>query len=307
MEISARVGVDPDAQQCENTVADQVVVMNLLDAVDTAAGGAGTAWTPPSEGWCSDDLAAAIVRFQQEQGLTTDPVGVVTPGGETLLRLSEVAEAPAPEQPPAPAGRLRLWVSAFIPGAWDPLTSPVPDSSGRTMVHGPVPGVSDCFLTDQRDFSADPAASSRVHSEIVLDLSTGLTDSESHRCDDTVEVDCEDGDEEGRANGDTSRCSFAGPAPDPAGRYQLDLRMAANNPLFTGSPDIDVTGTFVVDAAARTVSFSGKIDEFPAYEGYVALDDQPPVTLFQRLPDAGRSPADIFGEANRPVEVTVTY
>jgi len=39
------------------------------------------------------------------------------------------------------------------------------------MVTGPIPFVSDCFLTDQRGFSSDRSKTARMHLEATIDLS----------------------------------------------------------------------------------------------------------------------------------------
>jgi hypothetical protein len=42
------------------------------------------------------------------------------------------------------------------------------------MFHGPIPGVSDCFLTDNRKFESNIDAPSRMHSEITIDMSSDI-------------------------------------------------------------------------------------------------------------------------------------
>ena len=59
------------------------------------------------------------------------------------------------------------------------------------MIRGPNP-LSDCYLTDQRNFSNDINAKSRMHSEFKVDFA-GMrpTITQSHRCDLTTELDRE--------------------------------------------------------------------------------------------------------------------
>jgi hypothetical protein len=76
------------------------------------------------------------------------------------------------------------------------------------MIPGPFP-TSDCFLTDQRDFSSAVNAKSRMHCEARIDLrSPAPTMTEYHNCDWTTECDCEDGDEECKKKGGTGGMKY---------------------------------------------------------------------------------------------------
>lgn len=202
---------------------------------------------------------------------------------------------------------LRIWISSFIPKDIPGRTMPVPDGSGRTMMPGPTP-LNDCFLTDQRGFAAEPTAASRMRSLVEID-EAGLTlVAQRHHCDNTVEVDCEDGDVE---------CDLP---PDPSGLTVVDFQStgagcsfrfkgAANNPCFSGSPYIEwivsvaVTrsgGRFTVAAQPGSV-----VEPFPAFEMY-ATTGGPAKALFQVPPNAGAGPGDLYGPPNKPVSGSVT-
>src|SRR4051812_27133264 len=87
---------------------------------------------------------------------------------------------------------LTIWISCFIPKEIAGYTRPLPGDATKTMIPGPTP-ISDCFLTDQRSFSNSPTASSRMRSAVIIDASSWGASSTNHHCDNTVEVDCEDG------------------------------------------------------------------------------------------------------------------
>lgn len=72
---------------------------------------------------------------------------------------------------PTPIHSVKFWINAFIPRDVSGYTKPVPGGPhrGKTMIPGPNP-VSDCYLTDQRDFSNDIHAKSRMHSEFRMAL-----------------------------------------------------------------------------------------------------------------------------------------
>jgi hypothetical protein len=206
---------------------------------------------------------------------------------------------------------IAFWINAFIPRDIFGLTTPVPNGpyANQTKIAGPVPGISDCFLTDQRSFDSSRRASSRLHSEGVLYIDgDNLLLNQSHRCDPTIEIDCESGTEECNKSGDTSRMKLtllSSVVTDNKARINVEL--AANNPCFFGSPDIDVQGEFTVDFTEETVVFIGKVEPFPAFEAYVAIDSGGVQALFQLLPIEGKSPLNLFGPPNRAISGSVPF
>ena len=83
---------------------------------------------------------------------------------------------------------------------------------------------------------------------------------------------------------------------------QLDYKAAASNPLFSHAPDIDLSGTLQIDRDNLNFRFFGAMDGFPAFEAYVSFNDGPPTNVFQLGPN---TPADLIGDANRPIDVTI--
>lgn len=104
---------------------------------------------------------------------------------------------------------LQIWIYSFIPKDIAGYTRTIPASGGKTMIPGPLP-VSDCFHTDQRAFSSQPAASSRTRSRIEIDTATMTLAAQNHHCDPTVECDCEDGEEECNKVPDSSNLKITG-------------------------------------------------------------------------------------------------
>ena len=228
-----------------------------------------------------------------------------------------------------PIRSVKFWVNAFIPRNVPGYTMTVPAGPhlGKTMIPGPqsvgVPtiqltpywfphigktwvGVSDCYLTDQREFSNDIHAKSRIHSEFRLDVTGPVpTLTQWHNCDYTTECDCEDGDVECHEQGKTSRClytlapaSMSGPGP-----YTIKVKCAASNPCAPTSRlfgDIDFEGSVVVDIASRSIAFDLLIDQFPAFEAYATLNDGAGVTMLRESPPFGNTVMNLPGGANRP-------
>jgi hypothetical protein len=156
-----------------------------------------------------------------------------------------------------------------------------------------------CYLTDQRGFSDSITASSRMHCEITVEISTFKMVGQSHWSSGTTEVDISTGDQTGFKKADMSRCQYldlsvgpafgyhsgppltwgsppsAGtpPASSPPPRARFKLTAAAGDPLVGMAADIDYNGILSIDldlgTSKITVSFEGKIDAFPEYDCYV--------------------------------------
>lgn len=223
--------------------------------------------------------------------------------------------------------RLHIFIRAFIPKVHtgNPgYVRPVPSNPNlfvipNLAVSGNVcnPTVtSSCFSSDNRMFSNDPQASSRIVSEIVLVISGSTVTVEQadgraiHRAGATHKVDCQTGaDIVPSQTASTSNMHFGTPAI-AGGIVQIIVDGRASNPLVFGSPDIQYGGSFIFNIAAKTLRFSGSIKNFPAYEAYAQLNDGPIVTLFQSPPPPNTTVCDLIdlgsGIQLRNVDSTVT-
>lgn len=207
--------------------------------------------------------------------------------------------------------------------------------------NGKVPGFDDCYLTDQRSFdSFNKFASSRIHAEVVVDFTDatpimrpmppfGATV-------ETVRVRVSTGavlnTGRGFARGGFSkgpgfvagskqvevrfnvagsnpiakmpRVIFIPPTPITPIPIPLPREPSSSDPQSLADPDIDMIGSFVIDAQTRKLNFRAAIDGFPFYEGYVSADGGSPVTIFRLAPKPGENPASgLPGLPNRVVEV----
>lgn len=210
-----------------------------------------------------------------------------------------------------PMRSVKFWLNAFIPRDIPgyTLTVPAGPHRGKTMIPGPATGsISDCFLTDQRAFSNQIHAKSRMHSEFRLNL-TGWPPqlTQWHNCDQTTEVDCEDGDEECRDKGNTSRMRFAllpSRVTSPTGPFEIEMTCSASNPCAPSSRiggDIDYTGRITVAPAARRIDIDAVVDAFPAFEAYATINDGAGVTVFRLPPPSGHTVRNLPGGPNRRV------
>ena len=198
---------------------------------------------------------------------------------------------------------LKIWINAFIPKDLPGYTETVLKGpySGETMVHGPIESINDCFLTDQRTFSSQIDASSRLHSQIEIDLATltEVQNSEFHDCSYTIEVDCEDGEEECKSKGKTSRMHFYHLRAISSTELGINVDGRSSNPCFTFSPDVFYSGILriVLKNDSGSVSFNGMIGGFPAYEMYISLDGNI-IQVFNSPPPPGNTPASLLNRDN---------
>jgi len=205
---------------------------------------------------------------------------------------------------------VRFWINAFIPNS-------VCELFGDTFgLRAPFPPNA-IFAGDQRDFSNDPNASARMHSEVVIgDVSsdTPTIQSQTHICGETHRID-EAGNVLERATAAADRMRFlnlrGSQTVDPEGgvidgipnSIQIDFVGSAGNPLI-GAPDIDYSGTLTIDRDGSHAIVKGAVNDFPAYEMYCSVDDGPALTLVQKNPVV---PLDLFGEENRPLQGSASF
>jgi hypothetical protein len=191
-----------------------------------------------------------------------------------------------------------FWVKAFIPLHVEGVTETYPKDSSMSMLQG-LPFIGDCFLTDHRSFGSASGASARMHSETWIWIKPdGYSWDQAHRCGETIEVDCEDGDEEGKETAGTEDMSFT-EKEGSSSRVVLDFKAAGANPLVFAAPNIDLEGTLTLDRVNQYIEFVGKVDNFPAFEAYVSINGSAPRTIAQLGPEDGAGPSSLIGGANR--------
>src|SRR5262249_12269999 len=110
MPIRARVGKHTQAggRQCQNWADDQKAVIDLLNQIPTASGGAGRGLRPRViAGIASNELSAAFVAFERKN-FPGQHLGFFDPGGPMFRKLEALGTptpapaAPAPAAPPPP-------------------------------------------------------------------------------------------------------------------------------------------------------------------------------------------------------------
>lgn len=100
--IKANVGRRPH-RDCMNLKTDQIAVMTMLNAIPEQLGGAGGKLKAPiRQGYCSDELYNAIVRFQKVNTGMVD--GKIEPTGPAMVFLNALAERHFPANLTGPGG-----------------------------------------------------------------------------------------------------------------------------------------------------------------------------------------------------------
>ncbi len=227
--------------------------------------------------------------------------------------------------------QIRFWLNAFIPETVSGYTERLTTGphEGKTAI--PLPTVAlvttnihkpkgTGYLSDQRSFSSDPAASVRMQSiaSVVLRNGNAALLSGNHTSSGTTEVNIGTGAEQGYAVADMSRCRFSRlerrndalspnyPGPgDPSGPgWYMTVRGQAGDPLVVMAADIDYSGNFRIDLdranpGQLTVSFNGFIDSFPAFEAYAEVGGRTQ-ELFRTPPPPGNTVMNLLGRATRP-------
>jgi hypothetical protein len=132
-----------------------------------------------------------------------------------------------------------------------------------------------------------------------------------HRTSGTTEVDLETGEQTGFKLADLSRCKCTA-LPRRVSGAILDVELVgkASDPLVWGAADIDYEGIFKISVVSTagifTVSFSGMIDAFPAFECYARFEAETK-EIFTARPPCGNTVTDLLGSANRPIAGAVRF
>jgi hypothetical protein len=201
---------------------------------------------------------------------------------------------------------MSFWLNAFIPRDIFGATTMLREGEykGLTALSGPP-----CSLTDQRNFSNDLRASSRMHSLVKVDLTTSepvLT--QQHRCDDLIQCDPASGEVLNKRRVSTSKMTFSLEATTPTILIQMDCRYGESvRRADHGINDIEYKGTIEISPAARSLDIDIMICLFPAFEGYAAINDGPGAILFRHAPPAGILSLGPPRGANRRIRSGLVY
>jgi hypothetical protein len=185
-----------------------------------------------------------------------------------------------------PVRSISFWCNAFVPrdivGATALLSRG--DHRGLTALSG-----SPCYLTDQRDFSNELNARSRMHSLAKIEITnSGAVMTQRHRCDEFKECDPISGDMIRRRQSSLSNMQFRLEAAHPIILIRMDCKYTDPlAPTAHAIGEIEYYGAIKIDPVARAIEIDFMVCLFPAFEGYAAINDRHPVILFRHSPAAG--------------------
>jgi len=225
-------------------------------------------------------------------------------GRMTITRLDDELKNLSLPRPPVPPvvkriSNVKFWINAFIPRDVASLTKQLlggPDK-GQTVIE-----FFGLFHTDQRSFSSELAASSRLHIEFDLDLDRLDVTFRTAFCGESKKYDNIITGEIVDRKTATPQFIVDGLQLHTDGRVRFNG--AAPNPLAPpGAPDIDITGTVTVSAATASLELNCLVDDFPFYEGYAISNNGFPFKLFEAPPQPGKTPQDLAGPAVRRIHI----
>lgn len=203
--------------------------------------------------------------------------------------------------------KLHLWCNVFIPGEIPGLTEVVSRGTyaGQTYLPSPLP-LQGGFLTDNRSFSKQTHAPSRLHARMVVDLEKGRV-RDWYQCGETIGIHRETGEELCRGRESVDRVRVENMHLDEeAPELTFTVTGACANPCIALAPSVDFILEVRINAreghwlGLLEVSVDGRVEPFPAFEMYVRrshsrrsyplfqLPVSPEATLFSMLGPANR-------------------
>ena len=165
------------------------------------------------------------------------------------------------------------------------------------------------YLTDQRNFSNDLHAPSRMQSWVKVDLTASppvLT--HHHRCDDLIQCDPASGDVLRKQRVGTSKMKFSLASTTPTILIQMDCRYGNSIARAGhGIGEIEYRGTIEIVPEAARFEIDIMICLFPAFEAYAVINDGPSAILFRHAPPAGILSLGPPRGANRRIRSRLDY
>jgi hypothetical protein len=207
--------------------------------------------------------------------------------------------------PTTVSDRVTIRMRAFIPSSLPnspQATEPVPNKPGSFMIRGPVAQAtallnidlsSDCFLTDNRTFSPDPGAASKVTTEFRIIINHGqvaispATGTQAHKAGNSTRLQCATGNVVAVKPGDFSGLFGVRALGKPAvadNKIQIIGQAAIANPHLSTAPMIDYSFDFTYDSSTHRLKFTVTAGRFPALEVYAFRGNGSPVTVLQLQP-----------------------
>lgn len=196
----------------------------------------------------------------------------------TLLVVAAILTCWTSRSDSASSHSIEVWLRAFIPGpsasgtANDVIVATPNNQPGSIVKLVFRDSVIDCYLTDNRGFSHETSASSRVETQfsIAWNGSTATISPSSSRSKASVssQVDCDTGAVTKSASGNVDRDAIGSPAVHN-GVVQVSGQVTATNVIPLVGPSIDYSFSLSWSPATGHVDIDVTYGVFPAFEVYV--------------------------------------
>lgn len=200
-------------------------------------------------------------------------------------------------------GALEISIKAFIPdpanagNAKDNIVA-TPNGNGGSMVS--FAGF--CFKTDNRGFSNDPAASSRLTTSFMINPTSGTTaaiipDEGRTIAAITNRLKCDDGSAIASKQGVVDRDAIGNPAVAD-GTIEVIGQVTGTNiltPAGDAGPSIDYSFDLQWNPTTATLTAKVNFGSFPAFEMYARQPGGPWISIVQQLPT--KTPLSLAGDA----------
>jgi hypothetical protein len=166
--------------------------------------------------------------------------------------------------------RIKIWVKTFIPFPKVEMTR-----------FGP------CFSGDNRSYSDAPDASCRTHQEIEFEVTPIKVLNNNSYTGMSHLIHCHTGRVIISAQANANRIISGPVAPTNHGTINVQMTLAASNPLVYFAPDVDMEISLDFDWAASQVTVRGRHDGYPAFEIYISVNGGQPSQLYHFSPQLG--------------------
>lgn len=222
--------------------------------------------------------------------------------------------------------QVRCWVKAFIPEA-------VYSASGQEITWRPdmkahgsmlplqpyLPSVTASYATDQRTFSDDPKASARITTSVQIPANDNRDVVVTRYSDPTIQFrkswvglfTFQDGSVESL----TSRPNGKQSIFQSENKLNIFFSTHGSNPFFSVrgysyAPPISMNFNLCFEQKEEDgqlqISLQGLVSQFPAFEAYLQMDNQAPVTLLRHEPQRGHTPFNLMYGATESVSGSIT-
>jgi hypothetical protein len=147
-----------------------------------------------------------------------------------------------------------------------------------------------------------------MHSCVTLDLAASEPAiSVTHRCDWAITCDREGGAVICRAQADTRRMTASVVSVDP---LLVQLECASTHPcpgVVPALQELEYRGTLTYRAARQELFVDFMVGLFPAFEGYVSINDGSATILFRQAPPPGIAASSSARGARRRIRTVVEH